>query len=249
MSFIWRIYNSLFSHEKDLAAHIQSMIGMYPDNIKIYKTAFQHKSLLNESSEDLQSNERLEYLGDSILNSIVAEYLFKKYPQEHEGFLTKMRSKIVKRRTLNEIAEKMELDMLLREYNNTRISSSMLGNAFEALVGAIYLDKGYKRTKIFLIQKVLQRHLDLSSLEKFDDNYKSQLLEWCQKTGKSVDYRVMEKYKQRNRDRFKVEVLVDGEHAATGEGFNKKGAEQRASAKALKAMKKEPHKGQMGIEQ
>ena len=220
-----------------MASHIQSMVGFRPDNILIYKTAFQHKSLLNESDEDLQSNERLEYLGDSILNSIVAEYLFKKYPQENEGFLTKMRSKIVKRRTLNDIAEKMELDMLLREYNSTRISNAMLGNAFEALVGAIYLDKGYKKTKIFLIQQVLQRHLDLEILEKLDDNYKSQLLEWCQKYGHQVDYHVMEKFKQRNRDRFRVQVLIDGESIAMGEGFNKKGAEQKASAKALLSIK------------
>lgn len=209
---------------------------MSPHNIGIYKTAFLHKSLLNESDEDLQSNERLEYLGDAILNSIVAEYLFKKYPQSNEGFLTKMRSKIVKRRTLNEIAEKMELDVLLREYNNTRISSSMLGNAFEALVGAIYLDKGYKQTKVFLIRQVLRQHLDLKALEEFDDNYKSQLLEWCQKTGHLVDYRVVDKYKQNNRDRFRVEVLIDGDPVAKAEGFNKKSAEQKASSLALKSL-------------
>ncbi len=212
------------------------MIGFRPENIAIYKTAFHHKSILNESSEDLQSNERLEYLGDAILNSIVAEYLFKKYPQSDEGFLTKMRSKIVKRRTLNEIADKMELAILLKEYNNTKISHSMLGNAFEALIGAIYLDKGYRKTKVFVIQRVLQRHLDLASLEKLDDNYKSRLLEWCQKTGHNIDYRVKEKFKQRNRDKFRVQVLIDGESVATGEGFNKKGAEQRASEQAIKVM-------------
>jgi ribonuclease-3 len=219
-----------------LAAHISSLIGWRPDNIQIYKTAFLHKSLLNESDETLQSNERLEYLGDAILNSIVAEYFFKKYPQEDEGFLTKMRSKVVKRGTLNEIAEKMELDVLLREYNNTKISHSMLGNAFEALVGAIYLDKGYKKTKIFVIQRVLQRHIDLDAIEKLNDNYKSRLLEWCQKSGHTINYQVLEKYKQRNRDKFRVEVLIDGESVASGEGFNKKGAEQKASAKAIMAM-------------
>lgn len=213
------------------------MTGVRPGNVGIYKTAFLHKSLLNESEEDLQSNERLEYLGDAILNSIVAEYLFKKYPQSDEGFLTKMRSKIVKRRTLNDIAEKMALDVLLREYNNTRISSSMLGNAFEALVGAVYLDKGYKQTKIFLIQQVLQQHLDLKKLEEFDDNYKSQLLEWCQKSGHHVDYRVIDKFKLNNRDRFKVEVLIDGDAVARAEGFNKKSAEQKASSIALKSLR------------
>ena len=150
--------------------------------------------------------------------------------------MTKMRSKIVKRRTLNNIAEKMELDVLLREYNTTKISHSMLGNAFEALIGAIYLDKGYKKTKVFVIQNVLQRHLDLSELEQFDDNYKSQLLEWCQKTGHSINYEVTEKFKQRNRDKFRVQVLIDGESVATGEGYNKKGAEQKASKQAMHSM-------------
>ena len=227
----------MFSSEKELAVHVYSMIGLRPDNILIYKTAFHHKSLLNESDQDIESNERLEYLGDSILNSIVAEYLFKKYPHENEGFLTKMRSKIVKRRTLNEIAEKMGLDILLKEYNNTKISHSMLGNALEALVGAIYLDKGYRKTKVFVIQGILQRHLDLAEIERTDDNYKSQLLEWCQKTGHSIDYQVTEKFKQRNRDKFRVQVLIDGESVAMGEGYNKKGAEQKASKKAMHSMK------------
>ena len=212
---------------------LKQMLGFVPGNIGIYKTAFYHKSTLHENDDIFQSNERLEFLGDALLSTIVAEYLFKKYPNADEGFLTKMRSKIVKRKTLNEIATQMEIDVLLREYNNTRISSAMLGNALEAMIGAIYLDKGYNKTKHFIITRLLQSYLNMRALEKIDDNFKSQLLEWCQKNGKEVNYRVLNKYKQENRDRFKVAVYVDGAEIAKADAFNKKSAEQSASKKAI----------------
>jgi ribonuclease-3 len=212
---------------------LQQMLGFVPGNISIYKTAFYHKSTLHENNHIFQSNERLEFLGDALLSTIVAEYLFKKYPNADEGFLTKMRSKIVKRKTLNDIATQMEIDVLLREYNNTRISSAMLGNALEAMIGAVYLDKGYRKTKHFIITKLLKSYLNLHKLEKTDDNFKSQLLEWCQKNGREVNYRVVNKYKQENRDRFKVAVYVDGKEIALADAFNKKSAEQSASRKAI----------------
>ena len=180
-----------------------------------------------------QNNERLEYLGDAVLGTIVAEYLFNKYPNFDEGFLTKMRSKIVKRNSLNKIGDKMGLDVILQEYNNTRLSRSMLGNAVEALVGAIYLECGYAKTRRYIIRKLLRKYLDIHELETYDDNYKSQLLEWSQKNGKVVSYKVIAKYKFEKRDRFKVAVLLDGNKIATADDFNKKSAEQMASEKAL----------------
>ena len=182
------------------------------------------------------SNERLEYLGDSVLSTIVAEYLFQKYPNSDEGFLTKMRSKIVKRKTLNRIADDMGIDVVLQENNDTRLSESMKGNALEALVGAIYLEKGFDVTKSIVINKILRRHLNIQDLEEQDDNYKSQLLEFCQKNGSEIDYRVMERFKMENRDRFKIAVFLDGKEIATGEDFNKKSAEQNASFKAMKTL-------------
>lgn len=179
------------------------------------------------------NNERLEYLGDAILGTIVAEYLFKKYPGSDEGFLTKMRSKIVKRKMLNDLASDMGLDVILNEFNPARLSSSMLGNAFEALVGAIYLDKGYDTTRRFVVRRVLHRYLDIHGLETFDDNFKSQLLEYCQKQGKEVEFKVVSRFKQDKRDRFKVAVFVDEDRLSTAEDFNKKSAEQSASEKAL----------------
>jgi ribonuclease-3 len=209
------------------------VLGFVPGNINIYKLAFSHKSSQNEKSVLSQNNERLEYLGDAVLGTIVAEYLFKKYPDSNEGFLTKMRSKIVKRKTLNRIGDKMELDGVLQEFNNTRLSRSMLGNAVEALVGAIYLDAGYAFTQKYIVENILRRYLDIHELENYDDNYKSQLLEWCQKHGKTISYKLISRYKFEKRDRFKVGVFVNNQRIATADDFNKKSAEQAASEKAM----------------
>jgi len=183
-----------------------------------------------------QHNERLEYLGDSLLSSIVAEYLFKKYPEGDEGFLTKMRSKIVKRKTLNKIAKFMGIDVILSEYSQGRISNSMLGNALEAVVGAIYLERGYDRTKRYVIRNILLKYLDVHELEEQDDNFKSQLLEWGQKNNIHVDFRLISKYKYEKRDRFKVAIFVDGDEVSVADDFNKKSAEQSAAQRAMSKM-------------
>jgi len=227
-----RFYNYFLSSERNLARSINELLGFTPASIGLFKMAFYHRSSSNGQEVPI-NNERLEYLGDAILSSIVAEYLYTKYPYHDEGFLTKMRSKIVKRDTLNEIASKMGVDVLLNEFNSTHLSKSMLGNALEALIGAVYLEFGYKWTSRFVINKILRNYLDIHELENLDDNYKSRLLEWSQKTGKEVGYEVVEKFKHDNRDRYKVAVVVDGKQLATGEDFNKKSAEQMASERAL----------------
>ncbi len=191
----------------------------------------------DEQTQNNQHNERLEYLGDSILSTIVAEYLFKKYPVKDEGFLTKMRSKIVMRKTLNSLASEMGLDIILSSYSQGKLSKSMMGNAFEAMVGAIYLEKGFDDTKDYIINDILLKHLDIHVLEVQDENFKSQLLEWGQKNNVDVDYKLLSKYKQDKRDRFKVAVYVDGSEVALADDFNKKSAEQSASKMALKKLK------------
>jgi ribonuclease-3 len=230
---ILRIYNYYFSPDKQFARRLRSLIGFTPANLSIFILAFSHKSQSSEKGYAIQNNERLEYLGDAVLGTIVAEYLFQKYPNSNEGFLTKMRSKIVKRKSLNKIGDKMGLDVLLSEHNNTRLSRSMLGNAVEALVGAIYLDRGYEGTKRFVVRKMLRSYVDVHELESYDDNYKSQLLEWCQKNGQNVSYKLLARYKFEKRDRFKVAVMVNGKRMATADDFNKKSAEQTASEKAM----------------
>ncbi len=238
MGYIRKIYNYNFSKDKLLARRLRAILGFVPSDLALYKLAFFHKSNSSDKpvGTGMQNNERLEYLGDAVLGTIVAEYLFNKYPNYDEGFLTKMRSKIVKRNSLNKIGDKMGLDVILQEYNNTRLSRSMLGNAVEALVGAVYLECGYEQTKRYVIKKLLRKYLDIHELETYDDNYKSQLLEWSQKNGKTVSYKVIAKYKFEKRDRFKIAVLLDGNKIATADDFNKKSAEQMASEKALVAL-------------
>jgi len=233
-----RFYNYYISSEKDLAKKLKSVLGFVPDNMRLFKLAFFHKSMNNEDGSKTKSsnNERLEYLGDAVLSTIVAEYLYKKYPGKAEGFLTKMRSKIVKRKTLNQVAEKMGIDVILSKYSQGKMSYSMLGNAFEAMVGALYIEYGYDKTRNYVIEKILMRYLDIHDLETNDDNYKSQLLEWGQKEGRSISYKLISKYKMDKRDRFRIGVYLDGKEVSTAEDFNKKAAEQMASSIALRKM-------------
>ena len=235
---IRRFYHYYISPEKDLARKLKSVLGFVPDNMRLFKLAFFHKSMNNASAKTIKSynNERLEYLGDSVLSTIVAEYLYKKYPGRNEGFLTKMRSKIVKRKTLNKVAENMGIDIILTKYTQGKMSYSMLGNAFEAMVGALYIEYGYEKTRNYVISKILMKYLDMHELESSDDNYKSQLLEWGQKESKLIAYKLVSKYKQDKRDRFRISVFLDGNHVATAEDFNKKSAEQMASKQALKTL-------------
>ena len=233
MKFIWKFYNLIFSRDRTFARRLRSILGFTPIKLNLYRLAFQHKSNPRDRGLPIRNNERLEYLGDALLGTIVAEYLYKKYPNGNEGFLTKMRSKIVKRQSLNKIADLMGLDVFLVHYNNTRLSRSMLGNALEALVGAIYMDYGYGQTKKYVVDYILRSYLNVHKLEQIDDNYKSQLLEWCQKNGQSVSYRLLSKYKFDKRDKFKVAVLVDGKEMATADDYNKKSAEQMASERAM----------------
>lgn len=235
---IRRLYNYYLSPEKDFVRRLRRLLGFTPAYLKIFKLAFHHKSSNDgtKSPYGSQSNERLEYLGDAVLGTIVAEYLYKKYPTEDEGFLTKMRSKIVKRKSLNEIGDNMGLDEILSTFNNTRIAKSMLGNAVEALVGAVYVEQGYQKTTTFVVRRMLKNYVDVEGLETYDDNYKSQLLEHCQKNGQRVDYKILKRFKQDKRDRFRVAVMVNGEQLAVGEDYNKKSAEQIASKRALLGM-------------
>jgi len=235
VDLIRRFYNLYLSDDKDLAVKLKPILGFIPARLSLFKTAFFHKSMTNEAPGK-PTNERLEFLGDAILSTIVAEYLFKKYPNKDEGFLTKMRSKIVKRQTLNEIADSMGLDVILAEYTMGKMSSSMLGNALEALVGAIYIEFGYEKTKLYVIRNILTKYIDIIDLENKDDNHKSQLLEWCQKNGKEVNFTTIARFKHDKRDFFRVAVVIDGSEISTAEDFNKKSAEQTAASHAIRIL-------------
>lgn len=197
-----------------------------------------HKSIQGESETDIGNNERLEFLGDAILSTIVADYLYTKYPTGDEGFMTKMRSKIVKRKTLNEIASQMGVDIILSDFSTGNMSLSMMGNALEALIGAMYLELGYTKTKQYVTTYILRNYVDIDLLEEKDDNFKSQLLEYGQKYNIPVEFVVLKKFKFNKRDRFKIAVEVDNEVLGQAEDYNKKAAEQTASKEAMQVIKK-----------
>jgi ribonuclease III len=225
----------ILSEDKDLYSSIRNIFGFYPGNIYLYKLAFRHKSLAKELNNGAKvSNERLEYLGDAILSAVVADYLFKMFPIKGEGFLTEMRSRIVSRAALNKVSQKLGLDKLIQassEGNN--VYKSMNGDAFEAVMGAIYLDKGYQFTRRVVIEKVIQQHFDLTDLENNDTNYKSRLIEWAQREKRSVEFLLLSEVGHGYTKQYVVEVLIDKQAHGKGRDYSIKGAEQNAAMKTL----------------
>ena len=216
------------------------MLGFVPGNLSLYRLAFRHKSVAQNVKKGVKnSNERLEFLGDAVLGSVVAEVLFKLYPYEDEGFLTELRSKIVNRVNLNQLARKLGFEQLIqydsRMVNSTR-QSSLLGDAFEALIGAVYLDKGYDFTRNFLINHIIKSHIDIHRLEQTETNFKSKLIEWCQRHGKDITFELIENKEGESNKLFTVQVLIDGDIMGAGKEFNKKNAEKLAAEKACDAL-------------
>lgn len=216
------------------------MLGFVPGNLSLYRLAFRHKSVAQNVKKGVKnSNERLEFLGDAVLGSVVAEVLFKLYPFEDEGFLTELRSKIVNRSNLNQLARKLGFEQLIqydsRMVNSTR-QGSLLGDAFEALIGAIYLDKGYDFTKNFLVNHIIKSHIDIHKLEQTETNFKSKLIEWCQRHGKDITFELIENQDGESNKLFTVQASIDGEIMGQGKEFNKKNAEKLAAEKACEAL-------------
>jgi ribonuclease-3 len=228
-----KIYNRYLSSERLFVNKIRILLGFTPTNLGLYQTAFRHKSVAQVVRQGYKnSNERLEFLGDAVLSSVVAEILFKKYPFKDEGFLTDMRSKVVNRVHLNNLAYKLGFEYFLI-YDSKTLSlsakqSAMLGDAFEALIGAVYLDVGYERTKKFLIERILTNHIDLSLLEQ-TENHKSKLLEWSQRNGKKLKFVLLDNAETDSRKLFTIQILIDGESFGMGKDFNKKNAEKLAA--------------------
>ncbi len=236
---IRKFYNTYLSSDKALALYIRSITGITPTNLKLYKQVFQHRSKHTEIKEN---NERLELLGDSILDAIVCEYLFKKYPYKEEGFMTELRSKIVNRKSLNEVGTKLGLveKLSFNRRSMTDVSKDLAGNTFEALVGAVYLDVGFDATKKFILRRVLKNLIDVETLELTNTDYKSQIFHYIQREGKSIDFKVAEEKSKNRRAYFVIELEIAGQVISRGEGFNKKVAEQNAAMNALKILGVEP---------
>jgi len=228
------IFKAYFSADKQLYQSIKNILGFYPGNIFIYKLAFLHKSASQESRKGMKlSNERLEYLGDTILSTVVADFLFKKYPYNDEGFLTELRSKIVSRSNLNKLSKKMGLHLLIqRDNESNNLYRSIEGDTFEALIGAIYLDKGFNFTYRVIIHRIIQVHLDIDELEHKQWNFKSKLIDWTQRERKTVGFNVVGVIGNGYTKQYKVELTVDGEPVAIGQDYSIKAAEQLAAEKA-----------------
>ncbi len=229
---------TFFSANKQLANAIENIFGFRPGNIFLFQLAFKHKSVSDTTIKGYRvSNERLEYLGDAILSAIIADFLFKRFPYKNEGFLTEMRSRIVSRASLNKLSQKLGIDKLVVTANENRAHfKSVNGDAFEAFVGALYLDKGYKRTYSILVKRVVDLHIDLEALEKSETNFKSKLIEWSQKEKNHLDFEVVEEVGDGYQKQYVVEVNIDGVAYGKARDFSIKGAEQRAAEKTIQAL-------------
>ena len=232
------LLSSLFRSNKQLLAYkeqLKNVLGFTPGNIDLYTTALSHRSVKETPEEN---NERLEYLGDAILSAVVADFLFKKYPRKGEGFLTEMRSKMVNRQQLNDIAIKMGIKKiaLFNKIDGTLKNSQIFGNTLEALVGAVYLEKGYRKTAKWVVQQVIVPHIFMDDLEAQDINVKNKLIGWANKKNSSIDFETLEEKQERGRRLFIVGVKIDGELIAAGRGFNKKDASQMAAQLAAEKL-------------
>lgn len=225
-------------YDKKLLSVVKSITGFSPSNLELYKLATIHSSRAKEVQGFRQSNERLEYLGDAILGAAVADYLFKKYPFKDEGFLTEIRSRIVNRESLNLLARKLGLQQVVQyDAKNTQLQQVILGNTLEALVGAVYLDKGYIRCKKFVIEKLILPFYDLEDVISSNSNFKSKVIEWSQRNGKSVRFEMLEMKRNKNVKEFTSQVFIDDEPAGKGFGTSKKKAEQDAAFKTCEGLK------------
>lgn len=216
------------------------ILGFYPDNIALYKLAFKHKSFSDNCSgnaKEKTNNERLEYLGDAILGAVIAHYLFKRFPYKDEGFLTEMRSKIVSRTHLNKLAIKLGLDEFIQS-KITRGSKSIYGDTFEALIGAVYIDKGYNSVKGFILNRIIKYHIDIDELEVTEVNYKGKLIDWAQRERRGIKFEVVDEMGRGYNKKYCIQVVIENPREIGGKGvdYSKKRAEQRAAEETCRML-------------
>lgn len=230
----------LFCKDRESYFCFYRILGFYPRNIRLYEQALLHKSTAVRSEKGRPlNNERLEFLGDAILDAIVGDIVYQHFEGKREGFLTNTRSKIVQRETLNKLAVEIGLDKLIKY--STRSSSHnsyMYGNAFEAFIGAIYLDRGYECCKQFMQKKIIEPYIDLDKLSRKEVNFKSKLIEWSQKNKMEVSFELIEQFLDKeNNPVFQTEVRIEGILGGAGTGYSKKESQQNAAQMALKKSK------------
>jgi ribonuclease-3 len=240
VSFINKYFLIHFSSksEKDFYNKVTQITGISPSNISLYKLAISHASAAKENSSGTKNSyERLEFLGDSVLGTIVAEYLFKKFPYKNEGFLTDIRSRIVNRDSLNAVGKKMGLNLIAKYSGKVNLShKSLYGDVLEALIGAIYLDKGFDFCKKFVITKILDRHFDINDVITSTTNFKSVLIEWSQKNSRTLLFTISHESGDMHNKEFTATISIDGKEISSGMGTSKKRAEQAAAEKACSSL-------------
>jgi ribonuclease-3 len=221
--------------DKEFKKQLRNVLGYTPENLILYKTALSHRSIREGADEN---NERLEFLGDAVLSSLVGHYLFMRYPYKDEGFLTEMRSKMVNRNQLNDIALKMGLKKITfyNKFDSSLKTSQIFGNTLEAMVGAVYLDKGYKKTQKWVSKHIIIPHLYMDDLENLDINQKNKLYGWANKNGKILEFETLDEKMENGRRLFTIGAMVNGELIAQAKAYNKKDASQVASQIAVEKL-------------
>ncbi len=231
-----------FRKEKEFYSDLYDIIGFYPHHIQYYKEALMHKSVMRRDKGRPLNNERLEYLGDAILDAVVGDIVYRHFEGKREGFLTNARSKIVQRETLGKLAEQMGITrLILSSGHNSSHNSYMGGNAFEALVGAIYLDRGYEAVYKFMTTRVLGKYINLEQTAYKEVNFKSKLIEWTQKYKLHIDFRLVSDAKDKEGNpKFEYIVVLEGCDGCSATGYSKKESQQEASKLTLQKIKREP---------
>jgi ribonuclease-3 len=241
MNFIRKIVNPQKKEDEGLYYELKALLKFSPKKINYYKKAFTHRSLkLKDKKGNPINYERLEFLGDAMLGSIIASYLYKKVPKGSEGYLTQMRSKIVSRDHLNELGKDLNLIKLVKSnFDKDNVGDNIYGNIFEALIGAIYLDRGYNYCKKFIYENVIIPYVDIAKLEGKITSYKGLIIEWCQKQKKQYDFEIYEDSGNENVKHFSVKISIEGALVAKGRATSKKKAEEQASKRVYFAMQDE----------
>lgn len=237
--FLKRINGTYLVDKREFGSRLKEILGFRPGNLKLYEIAFIHRSATFTLPDGKKvNNERLEYLGDAILDAILSDYLFEKFPDANEGFLTKIRSRIVKREVLNQLAMSMGINkILICNISSTHLTKNLFGDAFEALIGAVFIDKGFKKTKRLFIKNVLNKYLDLNLIVKTDTDYKSMVFEWVQKNKSILIYTYNEEYDFcTKKSIFSTILIIDKVEMGRGQGSSKKEAEQEAANQAWKRL-------------
>ncbi len=221
-------FKKIFQKKSNYALKIEGIIGFYPKQLSLYKQAFVHKSILDETKmKSFESNERLEFLGDAVLDIIISHYLFTKFPFKDEGFLTKLRSRLVSRQTLNQLGLKIGLKELI-EANLNKVSKTVYGDALEALIGAIYLDRGYSHAQSFVLERLLDIHIDINEVVQTETDFKSRVIEWAQKEKQTFEF-VSNAKEEGESKYYSEELLINNKLQEVGKAFTKKKAEQLAA--------------------